>query len=677
MSTFSLLSGACRGTLSVRPPRRTRRFAPAREPLETRQLLSISAFPAAIASGEAAQPATVQTSLSLTPLSSPGSPTGLSPSQVRTAYGVNQIAFTGSVVGDGSGQTIAIVDAYYDPNIQSDLGKFDAQYGLAAPPSFTQFVESGLRSENVGWALETALDVEWAHAIAPAANIVLVEAFPNLTDLFGGVSFASSLPGVSVESLSWGAGEFSGESSFDGLFTTPPGHNGITYVASSGDSAVVEYPSSSPNVLSVGGTTLNVTSDGTYLSETAWNGSGGGLSAVEPGQTYQTAALTASGLPTTARATPDVAWDANPSTGVSVFDSVGRLGWVEVGGTSVGAPSWAGLIAIADQGLALAGKDSLSNAQADLYQLPSSDFNDITSGSTPFQTAGPGYDLVTGLGSPRANLLIPALVAANGGSSVVAATPTVRRAVSISASPHDVTSITAPSPAGGSGDGSGSTATTGSSSSAGSTASIAPLTPAVLAGSNAPAPIVVTVVPPAPIATLGPSTAPATTQAILAVAANAQRPTTPTAFGQVAADEPGVRGPRRQVGVPSQEAVPIDIVEPFQPAAPEVEGQPALPPSAAPTRSLPAVSAPDFETLIDLSVAELFPEALTSSSHSGDQPEEIRPSWGLSTVFGAAILAAGGYHLALRRSDGVRGRWIPAGTETDRARRRRFGGPSR
>jgi subtilase family serine protease len=125
-----------------------------------------------------------------------------------------------------------------------------------------------------------------------------------------------------------------------------------------------------------------------------------------------------------------------------IFDSVGGVGWVEVGGTSVGAPSWAGLIAIADQGLALAGKGSLSNAQKDLYQLPSSDFNDITSGSTPFHSAGPGYNLVTGLGSPKANLLIPALVAATSGSSVVPATTTAHASVSILASPHDATIVT-------------------------------------------------------------------------------------------------------------------------------------------------------------------------------------------------------------------------------------------
>ena len=92
--------------------------------------------------------------------------------------------------------------------------------------------------------------------------------------------------------------------------------------------------------------------------------------------------------------------------------------------------------------------------------------------------------------------------------------------------------------------------------------------------------------------------------------------------------------------------VPVDVIEPFQPAAPRVEGQPALPPSAVRTQSLPAFSAPDFATLVDLSVADLFRLALPSSSRTRDQPAAIRPSWGLSTVFGATILAAGGYYLA-------------------------------
>jgi hypothetical protein len=191
-----------------------------------------------------------------------------------------------------------------------------------------------------------------------------------------------------------------------------------------------------------------------------------------------------------------------------------------------------------------------------------------------------------------------------------------------------------------------------------------------------PAPIVSLGPSTAPV-TLGPSTAPVTTQASLAVVANDEGPTTPTHFGQGAAAKLGLRGSQHQVGAPWQEAVPIDVVEPFQPAAPEVEGQPAPPPYAARTRSLPAFSAPEFETLLDLAIADLFPEAPSSSSRSGDQPEEIRPSSGLATVFGAALVAAGGYHFALRQSARFRGRWIPGRTEADRSGRRRFGDPTR
>ena len=323
---------------------------------------------------------------------------------------MNQINF-GSVSGTGAGQTIAIIDSYFDPNISSDLAKFDSQYGLSAPPSFTQYVENGLAQDNSGWALETALDVEWAHAIAPAANIVLVEARPDLNDLFSAVSFASQLSGVSVVSMSWGTGEFSGETAYDGVFTTPAGHNGVTFVASSGDSGTTEYPSASPNVLSVGGTTLSVTGQGGIISETGWSGSGSGSSSYESQPTWQTAAVSSGGLSSGSRTTPDVAWDANPSTGVSVYDSVPYYGqsggWFTVGGTSVGAPSWAGLIAIADQGLARNGVGSLSNAQASLYQLSSTVFNHPTSGSNG-STSSSTYGLVAGLGSPKANLLVPA-----------------------------------------------------------------------------------------------------------------------------------------------------------------------------------------------------------------------------------------------------------------------------
>jgi subtilase family serine protease len=131
--------------------------------------------------GPAATPI-VAPALPVAPLFQGTTPTGYSPSQIRSAYGLNQISF-GSVSGTGAGQTIAIIDAYFDPNIRSDLATFDAQYGLSAPPAFAQYIEGGMFYDNSEWALETALDVEWAHAIAPAANIVLVETQPDLSDL--------------------------------------------------------------------------------------------------------------------------------------------------------------------------------------------------------------------------------------------------------------------------------------------------------------------------------------------------------------------------------------------------------------------------------------------------------------------------------------------------------------
>ena len=146
---------------------------------------------------------------------------------------------SGTVQGTGAGQTIAIVDAYNDPNIVADLKVFDAEFGLAAPPSFKVVNQSGsssLPSTDAGWSMEIALDVEWAHAIAPGANILLVEAnSSSLTDLLSAVKYAAQQPGVSTVSMSWSAGEFFGESSYDSYFTTPAGHVGVTFLAATGD----------------------------------------------------------------------------------------------------------------------------------------------------------------------------------------------------------------------------------------------------------------------------------------------------------------------------------------------------------------------------------------------------------------------------------------------------------
>ena len=357
----------------------------------------------------------------IAPLASSSGPFGLTPAQVKAAYGFSSVKF-GSVVGNGAGETIAIVDAYNDPNIKSDLAKFDQTFGLAAPPSFKVVNQSGgtsLPQNDSGWAGEIALDVEWAHAIAPAANILLVEAgSATMSSLDAALDYARNASGVVAVSNSWGGGEFSTEKSQDVHFTTPAGHAGVTFTVAAGDSgAGAEYPSSSPDVLSVGGSTLRLTSSGTWSSESVWSGGGGGVSRYEGVPSYQ------SSLGISTRGAPDVSYDANPYTGFAVYDSYGDSGWAQFGGTSAGAPQWAALVAIADQGRALAGKGSLANAQDALYSLSRSDFHDIASGSNGYRAAS-GYDLASGLGSPIANLVIRDLVAYGGSTtfSVAAAT---------------------------------------------------------------------------------------------------------------------------------------------------------------------------------------------------------------------------------------------------------------
>jgi subtilase family serine protease len=368
------------------------------------------------------------------PSGGPGQPAGFSPSQISTAYGFNQITFSnGTVAGNGSGQTIAIVDAYNDPTISSDLATFDAMYGLQAPPSFSIVNESGgttlpTTTASASWALEISLDVEWAHAMAPGANIVLVETNSNSwSDLMAGVSYAAGAPGVSVVSMSWDGTEWSGElSQYNSYFTTPTGHNGVTFVASTGDtgsSGGAQWPAVAPGVLAVGGTQLTTDTTGNYQSETAWSGSSGGLSAYESQPTYQAGVVTQS---STQRAVPDVAYNGSSSSPYAVYDTTGYGGWIQVYGTSAGAPQWAALVAIADQGRALAGQgtlDGLTQTLPTLYSLPATDFHDITTGSNGAYSATTGYDLVTGRGTPYANLVVQGLVGSTTSSGPTVTSP--------------------------------------------------------------------------------------------------------------------------------------------------------------------------------------------------------------------------------------------------------------
>ncbi len=285
--------------------------------------------------------------------SSADGPDGFWPAQVRQAYGIDQVKF-GAVTGDGAGQTIAIVDAYNEPNIVSDLHAFDQQFDLPDPTLIRLNQTGGTRlpgtdpaGQGDSWAVETSLDVEWAHSVAPMAKIVLV-----LTDspntLMTGVNTARNYPGVGVVSMSWGSGESALDPPQNGTFTTPAGHTNVTFVASTGDQGAFGafgskwpgYPADSPNVLAVGGTNLTVNDDGSYLAETGWGdgnlsitdgGSGGGISHVETQPIFQQGRVTQSTL---FRTIPDVSMLADPATGVAIYDTYDFGGWSVVGGTS-------------------------------------------------------------------------------------------------------------------------------------------------------------------------------------------------------------------------------------------------------------------------------------------------------------------------------------------------------
>src|SRR5271157_3956660 len=335
----------------------------------------------------------------------------LTPAQVRQAYGMNANEFSANgqtIQGTGAGQTIAIVGTFHNPFVSGELDAFDAAYGLSNP-ALVQVDLAGAQT-NIGWAEEEALDVEWSHVMAPGASIIVVEAASAKTrDLMNAVNLARKLPGVSVVSMSWGGSEFRGQTTYDPFFTTPAGHNGVTFVTASGDNGSkygAEWPASSPNVVGVGGTTLWVDAAGNTLLETAWSGSGGGFSVLEHEAGYQRTVQRKG-----RRSTPDVAMVADPNTGVPVVvndPSTGQVTWGIYGGTSLSAQLFGGLVAVADQGRALAGLGTLDGATQTLpllYSVSAADFRDVTAGSNGHR-ATPGYDLATGLGSPRGAALV-------------------------------------------------------------------------------------------------------------------------------------------------------------------------------------------------------------------------------------------------------------------------------
>ncbi len=377
------------------------------------------------------------------------------PEQLRDAYNVTPLLNKGYT---GKGQTVVLIESYGSPTIQQDLDTFDQQFGLppltvkVLSPLGTVPFDSG-NSEMTGWQGETTLDVETVHAIAPGANITILTSPVDETEGVQGIPQFLQLEQYAVQnhlgniiSQSWAASEVSlddpsGKAAiapFDAFFKQATTQDGVTFFGSTGDngatdcvvydentssctqyssSPTIAFPAGDPWVTAAGGTSLNIS--GSSVSESAWNGSNGGVSRFYSEPSYQQS------LPTSdqrilngKRAVPDIAASADPSEALAIYTS--GSGWQPVGGTSAASPLWAGLTAIADQ---MAGH-GLGFLNPKLYQIAASskyaqDFNDITTGDNTNSSenvqgypATTGWDPVTGLGTPNAANLLPDLVAA-------------------------------------------------------------------------------------------------------------------------------------------------------------------------------------------------------------------------------------------------------------------------
>jgi hypothetical protein len=348
------------------------------------------------------------------PLASSG-PTGLGPADIRSAYNLS-----GSTSG---GRTVAVVDAYDDPNAESDLAVYRSTYGLSACTTangcFRKVNQSGaaspLPSADAGWAEEISLDLDAVSAACPDCRILLVEAnSANTSDLMAAEDTAARTAGVVAVSNSWGGTE-------DGTITAEDqhfAHPGVSITASSGDSGYgVSWPASSPNVTAVGGTTLTKASNARGWTETAWSGSGSGCSTYEPKPSWQ-AVTTGCGA---FRAVADVAADADPASGLAVYDTYntcnlpsflsalcgvlaslgmvqGATGWIQVGGTSLASPLIASVYALAGNGPAVGYPYSHT---AGLFDVTSGSNGACSPAPARLCTAGSGWDGPTGLGTPN------------------------------------------------------------------------------------------------------------------------------------------------------------------------------------------------------------------------------------------------------------------------------------
>jgi len=399
-----------------------------------------------------------------------------SPAAIRTRYGFDALPKTPE--GTGSGQLIAIISTYNNPDLIENVATFSAKYNLPQcttvktvyiPQTATSYTGAVVSHPAVGqgctiqvinmdsfgrpntqvfannasdWNAESSMDAEQAHAMAPGASILIIQVpSPFVGALSYGALYASSVAKANVVSMSWGSPEASQQCArkpqqptvkydatcddaaiaskywnmWNGQFT-----GGAQFVAASGDAAVLNWPSTMNNVLAVGGTT-----EATTKTDTGWAGSGGGLS-VSFKSTPAQLAITKQ----VQRAVPDVAIDAgtavalyikpNAATGWAdagcvATQGAANCGWYGAGGTSVGAPQWAGMIAVTNA-LRAAKRAAVINFTDSVYSVGAAPanyataFNDVTSGNTAYNASKAGYDTVTGLGTPNASVLISDLL---------------------------------------------------------------------------------------------------------------------------------------------------------------------------------------------------------------------------------------------------------------------------
>jgi hypothetical protein len=323
---------------------------------------------------------------------------GYGPSDLQSAYSLPSSTA-------GSGETVAVVDAYNDPNITSDLATYRSAWGLPACGSgcFSVVNQNGAASPlpanagSNGWDVEESLDVDMVSAICPLCHIILVEATSaSDANLGTAVNSAVSL-GAKFVSNSYGGSESSSDTTYDSEYYN---HPGVAVTASAGDSGYgVEYPAASQYVTAVGGTSLSTASNARGWTESVWGssaggeGTGSGCSAVDPKPSWQTD----SGC--SRRTNNDVSAVADPNTGVAVYDSYSQGGWLEVGGTSASSPIIASVFA-------LAGTPASGTYPSSYPYAHTSDLYDVTSGANGscspayLCTAETGYDGPTGLGTP-------------------------------------------------------------------------------------------------------------------------------------------------------------------------------------------------------------------------------------------------------------------------------------